>query len=553
MMLLGSAICAAGCTVGDEVTSDDPAAGGAGQASGDPELRTGYITGGDGKPIEVSYSVIDGWAYQDDIGLGPADQISSTPDGATRRSGGFSSYAMSTGQGARWPGNVLYYQLDSTLPAALKNAAVAAVNHYNAFSGATGVRIAEGLNGGKYVRVMPTTGKSRVSQIGYSGGLQYLYLNTTLGWIWQVSVHEFGHAFGLWHEHQRCERNAYLSVSASADSNFSLRCDLPTTQPYNTWSVMHYSPGEMTLPNGTPIATFLPGVRVAPAKSVHPGLIDADLKSLSALYAASATFSAVSLMHGKCLDATLNNTNGTRVVMWDCVQGATEQRWTYNAATGELRMRGTKCLDGWTAHRLDPVVIHDCHGGGNQKWDIGSYGEITLRAIKDTAGRPLCLDIANLDRANGAPLLLQYCHRGDNQTWRRSAGTGGATVSVVSDLPANKCMDAPSATTGTQLHVWDCQGVTNANQRFTRTAAREMRIHGKCLDGHAGNVGDPVKVWDCHGGGNQKWALTPSGEVKGVNNLCVQPTGGGSANGTKLVLAACNNSPAQKWDYRDPR
>src|SRR6185503_7295078 len=135
MMLFGSAICAAGCTVGDEAASDDPGAGAAGQASEDPETRTGYITGADGKPIEVSYSVIDGWAYQDDIGLGPADQISPTPEGATRRSGGFSSYAMSTGQSARWPGGVLYYQLDSTLPAALKNAAVAAVNHYNAFSG----------------------------------------------------------------------------------------------------------------------------------------------------------------------------------------------------------------------------------------------------------------------------------------------------------------------------------------------------------------------------------------------------------------------------------
>ena len=47
---------------------------------------------------------------------------------------------------------------------------------------------------------------------------------------------------------------------------------------------------------------------------------------------------------------------------------------------------------------------------------------------------------------------------------------------------------------------------TMANQRFVRTANRELRVHGKCVDGHNGQVGDPVRLWDCNNAAN----LTPA-------------------------------------------
>ncbi len=113
------------------------------------------------------------------------------------------------------------------------------------------------------------------------------------------------------------------------------------------------------------------------------------------------------------------------------------------------------------------------------------------------------------------------------------------------------CIDAPSDQTGTQLHVWDCQRQFHANQRFTRTVARELRVHGKCIDGHAGQVGDPVRLWDCNGAANQRCELTPTGTLYGVNGLCIAASG--NTNGSPLRLASCTASAAIRWSTRDPK
>jgi len=146
------------------------------------------------------------------------------------------------------------------------------------------------------------------------------------------------------------------------------------------------------------------------------------------------------------------------------------------------------------------------------------------------------------------------CHRGEPQLWRRSPnGAGGSTISIVTDLWASKCMDASSPANGTQLHLWECQGPSHTNQRFTRTTDKHLQVHAKCVDGGAGTAGAPVKVEDCNPTrASQTWDLLTTGQLRGVNGLCVAVSGAGTTNGTKLVLASCINTAAQRWDYRDP-
>jgi Astacin (Peptidase family M12A)/Ricin-type beta-trefoil lectin domain len=547
-------------------TGEERGGGDDGLGALDGRERVGFILGRDGQPREITYVEHDGWAvYGGDMLLGRADELAATPaealaqaeadatDRAEPESAAPTPDAVGAGQSTRWPNGTVYYAFHSGLTGVRLTAAQNAIAHLNSFNTLTGVFFVPRTTQAAYVLIQSTTGVAN-AEVGYKGRAQNLFLSSG---IWQVAVHELGHTIGLWHEHQRCERDAY--VTASNSGVMTKDCAAPAVEPYNPLSIMHYSATELSGLGG---ASLKPGV-FAPAKSAHPGLVPSDIRSIATLYGLNSTFSQVSLMHGKCLDAP-SNVNGTRAHMWDC-GGLTNpnQRWTYAAGSGELRVHGTKCLDGWTAKRLDPVVVHDCHGGGNQKWDIGSHGEIVLRGIKDEAGRPLCADIANLDRANGARLLLQYCHWGDNQLWRRDAnGVGGGSVQYVSEIvPASvdsaprphKCLDAPGSTTGLQLQIWDCGGGAHPNQRFVHNANKELRVFGKCVDADAGLAGNPVKVWDCHGGANQKWDLTPSGNLQGVNGLCIGVPSNSNANGTRLVLGACDASLGKRWSPREPR
>ena len=70
-------------------------------------------------------------------------------------------------------------------------------------------------------------------------------------------------------------------------------------------------------------------------------------------------------------------------------------------------------------------MVGDCHGGHQQKWDFGSHGGLLLRSVKDAAGPPAVRRDRHWNRNDGAELMLQYCHRSDNQQWRRHPANWG--------------------------------------------------------------------------------------------------------------------------------
>ena len=73
--------------------------------------------------------------------------------------------------------------------------------------------------------------------------------------------------------------------------------------------------------------------------------------------------------------------------------------------------------------------------------------------------------------------------------------------------------------------------------------------HGKCLDDSGSGTanGTKVDIWDCNGTGAQKWTF--SGGALSVLGKCLDDSSQGGS-GAKLVIWTCNGHQAQTWTHR---
>jgi len=115
----------------------------------------------------------------------------------------------------------------------------------------------------------------------------------------------------------------------------------------------------------------------------------------------------------------------------------------------------------------------------------------------------------------------------------------------------NQCLDVHGSSTAplTKTTIWGCHGDTN--QKWTRTAAGELRVYGtSCLDlyGRVTAAGSRVIIYPCHGGTNQKWTYRADGTLLHVlSGRCAATRNGSTAQGTEIVLADCSTAATQRW------
>ena len=251
------------------------------------DIRTGVYQG-----QLVTYEVIDGLAIWDgDIILGTPEELSPEPfptagnplDGRNKIS------AVSSKEGL-WPGGIIPYVIDPELT----NPYVAdAIQHWNEN---TVIRLVERTNQPNWVRFRP--GSNCSATVGMVGGEGIVSLRETCspGSV----VHEIGHAAGLWHEHQRNDRDRHVWVSPRSlrtggqtfktayEQKGALGLD---SGPYDYGSVMHYRfIGRMeTIPPGIVVGRGGPQL----GRGSDTGLSPADIDGVSRLYGKPPTRTTV--------------------------------------------------------------------------------------------------------------------------------------------------------------------------------------------------------------------------------------------------------------------
>lgn len=190
-----------------------------------------------------------------------------------------------------WPQGRVPYEIDPSFPDQQRVAD--AVAEWN---GRTVIRFVERLGEADYLLIMPEAGCAN-SDVGRRGGMQRICLGDDCTAM--QLAHELGHTVGLWHEHCRHDRDAYVSIDWNniedqCEGNFKVDAidDKPAPTfdigDYDYGSIMHYGRSDMAVDPARGVLKALQPIPDGVQMGQRDALSDGDIASVAALYAGVA-------------------------------------------------------------------------------------------------------------------------------------------------------------------------------------------------------------------------------------------------------------------------
>lgn len=243
------------------------------------EVHSGFFSGATFTDKPIVYSVVDGLAvFEGCIVLGTAEEMESN---TARVNAGeeIQESVVISGQKYRWLNCTMPYTVASTLPSANKQRITNAMAHWTQ---KTGLKFVQRTSQADYVHFRPATGCW--SQVGMRGGKQEIGLAGGCGF--GATVHEIGHAWGLWHEQSRQDRNNKITVfwqniTAGKEHNFNQHItDGEDIGTYDYGSIMHYGRFAFSKNNQPTIESIPPGKTLGQRNGLSPR----DIAGVKAIY-----------------------------------------------------------------------------------------------------------------------------------------------------------------------------------------------------------------------------------------------------------------------------
>jgi hypothetical protein len=196
------------------------------------------------------------------------------------------------------------------------------------------------------------------------------------------------------------------------------------------------------------------------------------------------------------------------------------------------------------------IELDSCNGSSGQNWEVLSNGSI----LNPSSNK--CLDDPGSSTTTGTQLQLYTCNGTSAQTWASSVRPDegpqmGTMVSTGSGLCAQNAggsaSNAGSTTSGSQAQAGTCNGFLS--QQLTFQPNGTITVAGLCLNNTGGNTadGNAIDFATCNGSGSQVWAHPDTGAIRNpAAGKCIQ---GSTTSGAQLQLFTCDLAAHQAWVY----